>query len=168
MIGCLKARHRLYVASLREWNHLTTSRSPFSWSWDLEDACVLVRFFWPFFLLLVILRGFFIATLSSSDLLLWPFTVSVLLESEGSCKTFIPLEVSSTKEQDNNCMVGRAENKRKLVAICKLFSAYPPNKLPHIPPKAIANQDTDCRSPANEALINNKRRTWVEFGFNEH
>lgn len=35
-----------------------------------------------------------------------------------------------------------------------LVNAYPPNKLPHIPPNAIDNQDIDWRSPANEALFN--------------
>lgn len=35
-----------------------------------------------------------------------------------------------------------------------LVNAYPPNKLPHIPPIAIANQDSDWRSPVNAALSN--------------
>jgi hypothetical protein len=40
------------------------------------------------------------------------------------------------------------------LSICKLVNAYPPNKLPQIPPTAIDNQDMDCRSPAKDALFN--------------
>lgn len=50
-------------------------------------------------------------------------------------------------------MDGSTEKRRKIVCICKLVSAYPPDKLPHMPPKAIENHDIDWRSPANVALI---------------
>lgn len=50
-------------------------------------------------------------------------------------------------------MDGSTENKRNILAISILFNAYPPNRLPHIPPIAMANQDSDWRSPANAALI---------------
>ena len=51
-------------------------------------------------------------------------------------------------------MHGSTQNRRKIVSIRKLDNAYPPNKLPHIPPKAIEDQDIDWRSPANDALTN--------------
>jgi hypothetical protein len=33
-----------------------------------------------------------------------------------------------------------------------LDNAYPPSKLPKIPPTAINDQHNDCRSPANSSL----------------
>jgi len=51
-------------------------------------------------------------------------------------------------------MAGSTEKRRKILSICKLVNAYPPNKLPQIPPTAIDNQDMDCRSPAKDALFN--------------
>jgi hypothetical protein len=51
-------------------------------------------------------------------------------------------------------MQGSTENRRKIVYICNLDNATPPNKLPHIPPTAIENQDNDWRSPANLTLTN--------------
>jgi len=51
-------------------------------------------------------------------------------------------------------MHGSTQNRRKITSIRKLDNAYPPNKLPHIPPKAIENHDIDWRSPAKEALTN--------------
>ena len=74
-------------------------------------------------------------------------------ELEELAGTLLPLELSSTKPHDNNCSNGRTEKRRNIVSIFKLVKAYPPDKLPNIPPKAIANQDIDWRSPANEALI---------------
>lgn len=49
-------------------------------------------------------------------------------------------------------MAGNTEKRRKILSICKLVNACPPNKLPQIPPTAIDNQVMDCRSPANDAL----------------
>jgi len=40
-------------------------------------------------------------------------------------------------------MQGSTENKRKIASICKFDNAIPPNKLPHIPPTAIEDQDND-------------------------
>lgn len=54
-------------------------------------------------------------------------------------------------------MHGSTENRRKIASIRKLDNANPPNKLPHIPPKAIADQDNDWRSPAYEALTNKSK-----------
>lgn len=39
-----------------------------------------------------------------------------------------------------------------ITCIGRLDSAYPPNKLPKIPPTAIDDQDSDWRSPANSGL----------------
>jgi hypothetical protein len=44
--------------------------------------------------------------------------------------------------------------------IGRLDSAYPPNRLPKIPPTAMDDQDNDCRSPANCGL----ERKVVSFG----
>jgi hypothetical protein len=51
-------------------------------------------------------------------------------------------------------MAGCTEKKEgKILSICKLVNACPPNKLPQIPPKAIGNQDMDCRSPAMQPCL---------------
>ena len=65
--------------------------------------------------------------------------------------------VSFTKAHEKSCRVGKTAKRRKMVSIWKLVSAYPPNKLPQIPPTAISIHDTDCRSPTNLALIINNK-----------
>jgi hypothetical protein len=111
-------------------------------------------FFWLLFLLVALALDFFSKILSSSKILPFPFPGWDLLELADSRETLLSAEFSPTKPHDNNCMAGSTEKRRKILSICKLVNACPPNKLPQIPPTAIDNQVMDCRSPANDALFN--------------
>lgn len=53
-------------------------------------------------------------------------------------------------------MVGNTEKRRKILLIWRFDNVIPPKRLPQTPPKAIADQERDWRSPANAALINKK------------
>jgi hypothetical protein len=64
----------------------------------------------------------------------------------------IPLGDSSTKIHETSWNNGRAEKIIYTVYSGRLDNAYPPNKLPNIPPTAIDDQDNDWRSPANSDL----------------
>lgn len=108
-------------------------------------------FFCFFFLLEVLVLDFLNERLSSSTKL--PFIAWDSSGTESSGKTLPLTGFSLTKGHDNSCIVGRTEKRRKITSICRLLSAYPPNKLPTIPPKAMVIQDIDWRSPANEALV---------------
>lgn len=63
-----------------------------------------------------------------------------------------PFGESSTNMQETNWKNGRAEKTIYITCIGRLDNAYPPSKLPKIPPTAIDDQDNDCRSPANSGL----------------
>lgn len=151
IIGCLNARHRLKVAAFNDWNHCDANESSFPETCTLLETVLFLLPFMLFFLLVMLVLDFFSEKVSSSRELWFPFTPCELLNLD-SAKASLSTEFSSTKPHDNNCMDGSIEKRRKIVCISKLDNANPPVKLPHMPPKAIANHDTDWRSPANEAL----------------
>lgn len=159
------------MADFREWNHQDVTESTFSGFWSLVGKTTLFLLsFWLFFLLEVLCLDFFSTKLSWSrilfilSVLLFPFSPWELSELENSGKTLLPTEFSSTRKHDSNCMDGSTEKRRNIVSISKLVNAYPPDKLPNMPPKAIANQDIDWRSPANEALVINDRcKIWTHI-----
>lgn len=162
MIGCLKAWYKLKAAAFKERSHCNAKKLLFSWIRELLGITAsFLSFFLLFFLLEVLILDFFAKKLSSSRTLLFPLTMWELFELENSGNTLLPAEFSSTKPHDSNCIAGSMEKSRKIVSICKLVNASPPSMLPHIPPKAIANQDNDWRSPANEALIKCSREILV-------
>lgn len=162
MTGCRNARNKVLVAIFRDWNHRTANEPSFSGIWNLLVMTGLfLLFFCFFFLLEVLVLDFSNELLSSSTK--FPFIVWDSFGAENSGKTLLPTGFSLTKPHETSCTEGRTEKRIKIISICKLFSAYPPNKLPKIPPKAMVIQDIDWRSPANEALVMSNHEIPLSF-----